>query len=78
MKRGSQQVKRAKTSKQELTSPSPPQKGFRMLPTGEYSSGDEEDYKEKNVRARVINLSNFFLIFLWGVLNLSNFFLNFF
>ncbi len=50
-KRDRQQAKRAKTSKPELSSLSPPLKGFRMLPTAEYSSEDEEDYTEKNVRA---------------------------
>jgi hypothetical protein len=50
-KRDSQQAKRAKTSKPDLSSPCPPRKGFRMLPTGEYSSDDEEDYTEKNVLA---------------------------
>ncbi len=50
-KRDRQQGKQAKTSKSELSSPSSPRKGFRMLPTGEYSSKDEKDYTEKNVRA---------------------------
>jgi hypothetical protein len=50
-KRDRQQAKRAKTSKPELLSPSPPRRGFRMLRTGEYSSEDEEDYTGKNVRA---------------------------
>ncbi len=43
-KRDHQQAKRAKTSKPELSSPSPPRKGFRMLPTGNYSSEDEQVY----------------------------------
>jgi hypothetical protein len=50
-KRDRQQAKQAKTSKQELSSPSPPWNGFRMLPTGEYSSEDEEDYAEKKLQA---------------------------
>ena len=50
-KRDRQQAKQAKTSKPELSSPSPPRKEFRMLWTGEYSSKDEEDYTEKNVQA---------------------------
>ncbi len=52
-KRVSQQAKRAKASKQETSPPlaSPPRKGFKMLPTGDYDSEEEEDFTEQNVRA---------------------------
>ncbi len=35
-KRVCQQAMRAKASKPETSPPSPPQKGFKMLPTGDY------------------------------------------
>jgi hypothetical protein len=35
-KRVCQQAERAKASKQETSPPSPPRKGFKMLPTGDY------------------------------------------
>jgi hypothetical protein len=51
-KRASQQGKRAKASKPGPSPPSSPRKGFKMLPTGDYSdSEEEEDYQELNVRA---------------------------
>jgi hypothetical protein len=51
-KRPRQQAKRAKASRPATSSPSPPRKGFRMLPTGNNSdSEEEEDYPEPNARA---------------------------
>jgi hypothetical protein len=51
-KRPRQQAKRAKASRPTTSSPSPPRKGFRMLPTGDNSdSEEEEDYPEPNARA---------------------------
>ncbi len=51
-KRVRQQAKRAKASRPATSSPSPPRKGFRMLPTGDNSdSEEEEDYPEPNARA---------------------------
>ncbi len=44
-KRPRQHAKRAKASRPATSSPSPPRKGFRMLPTGDNSdSEEEEDY----------------------------------
>ena len=51
-KRPRQQAKRAKASRPGTSSPSPPRKGFRMLPTGNNSDSEEEDdYPEQNARA---------------------------
>ncbi len=53
-KRAREQAKRAKALKQGPSSPSPPRKGFKMLPTGDSDYSDleeEEDYPEQNVRA---------------------------
>ncbi len=51
-KRSRQHAKRAKASRPATSSPSPPRKGFRMLPTGDNSdSEDEEDYPGSNARA---------------------------
>ncbi len=51
-KRFRQQAKRAKTSRPGTSPPSPPQKGFKMLPTGDNSDSEEEDdYPEPNVQA---------------------------
>ncbi len=47
-KRVCQQAKRAKASRSGPSPPSLPQKGFKMLPTGDYSdSEEEEDYPEQ-------------------------------
>ncbi len=47
-----QQAKRAKALRPGPSPPSPPRKGFKLLPTGDISdSDDEEDYPEQNVRA---------------------------
>ncbi len=43
-KRPRQQAKRAKASRPATSSPSPPRKGFRMLPTGNNSDSEEEDW----------------------------------
>ncbi len=44
--------KQAKAAKPEPSHPTPPRKGFKMLPTGETSDSDEEeDYPEQNLRA---------------------------
>jgi hypothetical protein len=54
-KRFRQQAKRAKASRQGTSPPSPPRKGFKMLPTGGNSDLEEEDdywYSEPNVQAR--------------------------
>ena len=51
-KRPRQHAKRAKASRPATSSPSPPRKGFRMLPTGDnIDSEEEEDYPESNARA---------------------------
>jgi hypothetical protein len=51
-KRVCQQAKRAKASSPGPLPPSPPRKGFKMLPTGDHSDSEEgEDYPEQNVRA---------------------------
>ncbi len=52
-KRVCQQEKRAKASKLKTSPPSPPRRGFKMLPTGDYDSDseEEEDYTDQNVRA---------------------------
>jgi hypothetical protein len=51
-KRVRQQAKRAKAAKPGTSPQSPPRKGFKMLPTGNYSDSEgEEDYPERNVRA---------------------------
>ena len=51
-KRPRQHAKQAKASRPATSSPSPPPKGFKMLPTGENSdSEEEEDYPESNARA---------------------------
>jgi len=42
-KRVRQHAKRAKASRPRTSSPSPPRKGFRMLPTGNDSDSEEED-----------------------------------
>jgi hypothetical protein len=47
-----QQAKRAKASRPGPSPPSLPWKGFKMLPTGDYSaSEEEEDYWDQNVSA---------------------------
>jgi hypothetical protein len=47
-----QQVNWAKAAKPGTSPPSPPWKGFKMLPTGNYcESEEEEDYQEQNARA---------------------------
>jgi hypothetical protein len=47
-----QQAKQAKALRPGHSLPSQPRKGFKMLPTGDYSdSGEEEDYPEQNVQA---------------------------
>jgi hypothetical protein len=47
-----EQAKRAKASRLGPSPPSPPRKGFKMLPTGEFSdSVEEEGYPDQNVRA---------------------------
>ena len=51
-KRIRQQAKRAKAPRQGPPSspPSPPRKGFKMLPTGDFSDSEEdEDLPEQNV-----------------------------
>jgi hypothetical protein len=51
-KRFCQQAKRAKASRPGTSPPSPPRKGFKMLPTGDNSDSEEEDdYSEPNARA---------------------------
>ncbi len=51
-KRFRQHAKRAQASKPGTSPPSPPRKGFKMLPTGDNSDLEEEDdYQEPNVRA---------------------------
>ncbi len=51
-KRPRQQAKRAKASRPATSSPSPPRKGFIMLPTGNNSDSEEEDDNpEPNARA---------------------------
>jgi len=51
-KRSRQHAKRAKASRPGTSPPSPPRKGFKMLPTGDNSGSDEEeDYPEPNARA---------------------------
>jgi hypothetical protein len=51
-KRARQQAKRAKASRPGTSPPSPPRKGFRILPTGNNSDWEEEDdYPEQNARA---------------------------
>ncbi len=51
-KRFRQHAKRAKASKPGTSPPSPPQKGFKMLLTGDNSDSEEEDdYLEPNARA---------------------------
>jgi hypothetical protein len=48
----SQQAKRTNALRPGPSPPSLPQKGFKMLPTGEISNSDEEeDYQEQNVLA---------------------------
>ncbi len=50
--RARQQAKRAKASNSGPSPPSQPRKGFKMLPTGDYSdSEEEEDYPEQNIKA---------------------------
>jgi hypothetical protein len=51
-KRVCQPAKRAKASRPGTLPPSPPRKGFKMLPTGNNSDSEEEhDYSEPNVQA---------------------------
>ncbi len=51
-KRFRQNAKRAKASKPGTSPPSPPRKGFKILPTGGNSDSEEEnDYPEQNVQA---------------------------
>ncbi len=51
-KRFRQQAKRAKALRPGTSPPSPPWKGFKMLPTGDNSDSEEEDeYPEPNARA---------------------------
>jgi hypothetical protein len=51
-KRFCQQVKRAKALRPGTSPPSPPRKGFKMLPTGDNSDPEEEDdCSEPNVQA---------------------------
>jgi hypothetical protein len=48
-----QQAKRGKKLRQGPSSPSLPRKGFKVLPTGDYSdSEEEEDYHEKTSNIR--------------------------
>ncbi len=47
-----QQAERAKASRPGPSTPSPPRKGFKIIPTGEYSDSEEEkDYPEQNFLA---------------------------
>ena len=47
-----QQAKGAKASRPGTSPPSPPRKGFKLLPTGNNSDSEEEDdYSEPNVQA---------------------------
>ncbi len=47
-----QQAKRTKASRPGTSPPSLPRKGFKMLPTGNYSDSEEEDdYPDQNARA---------------------------
>ena len=56
-KRFRQHAKRAKTSKPGTSPPSPPGKGFKILPTGNNSDSEEKaDYSEPNVQATYANL----------------------
>jgi hypothetical protein len=51
-KRFRQQAKRAKASRPGTSPPSPPRKGFKILPNGNNSDSEEEDdYSEPNVQA---------------------------
>jgi hypothetical protein len=50
-KRFQQQAKRAKALRPGTSPPSPPLKGFKMLPTGNNSDSEEDDYSEPNVQA---------------------------
>ncbi len=51
-KRVREQAKRVKASRPGPSPPSPPLKGFKMLPTGNYSDSEkEEDYPKQNVQA---------------------------
>jgi hypothetical protein len=51
-KRFRQQAKRAKASRPRTSPPSPPRKGFQIVPTGDNSdSEEEEDYPEQNATA---------------------------
>ncbi len=51
-KRSLQHAKRAKASRPGTSPPSPPRKGFKILPTGDNSDSEEEDdYPEQNARA---------------------------
>jgi hypothetical protein len=51
-KRFRQQAKRTKALRPETSPPSPPRKGFKILPTGDNSDSEEEDdYPEPNARA---------------------------
>ncbi len=51
-KRFRQQAKRAKALRPGTSPPSPPLKGFKILPTGDDSDSEEEDdYPEPNARA---------------------------
>jgi hypothetical protein len=58
-KRVSQHAKLAKASRPGTSSPSPPRKGFRMLPTGNNSDSEEEnDYPEQNEKSKQNERSN--------------------
>jgi hypothetical protein len=47
-----QQAKRARASRPGSSPPSPPRRGFKMLPTGDNSDSEEEDdYPQSNARA---------------------------
>ena len=59
-KRFRQQAKRAKASWPGTSPPSPPRKGFKILPTGDNSDVEgEDDYPEPNARATYAKAKSF-------------------